>query len=85
MGADSVTLPTEAEKQFLAKVAVLKLAAAAGNKGAKKELQTVAVKVLQVRGLAAAGDPKAGHFVEVVRDSGIFAKPSAAQKSSVKG
>jgi hypothetical protein len=78
MGSDSATLPTEPEKQFLAQVAVLKLAAASGHKGAKNELRNVAVKVLQVRGKAAAGDPKAGHFVEVLRDSKIFAGPGSS-------
>lgn len=84
MGDEPVVIPTEAEKQLLAKVAVLKMAATAGHKGARKELQNVAVKVLQVRGKAAQGDPKAAHLVEVLRDSKIFAA-SPSSKQLAKG
>lgn len=77
-------VPTEAEKQLLAKVAVLKMAATSGHKGARKELQNVAVKVLQVKSKAALGDPKAAHLVEVLRDSKIFAA-STSPKLLAKG
>jgi hypothetical protein len=73
MGDESILVPTDAEKQLLAKVAVLKMAATAGHKGAKKELQNVAVKVLQVKGKAAQGDPNAARLVAVLRESKIFA------------
>jgi hypothetical protein len=83
MGAEAlqaVTVPTEAEKQLLAKVAVLKMVAATGHKGARKKLQDVAVKVLKVQSKAKAGDPKAVHLVEVLRDSRIFASSPASKK-----
>jgi hypothetical protein len=76
MGEASVALvvsPTDAEKQLLAQMAVLKMATKAGNKTARKELQTVAWKVLRLRQKAASGDPRAKHLVTVLRDSKIFA------------
>jgi hypothetical protein len=80
--APDPTPATDEEKQFIAKLAVLKMAADAGNKKSAKEWKATLAKLEQVKKKAAAGDEKSKHLVVVLKESGIF---DGVQAMSVTG
>jgi hypothetical protein len=63
---------TPEEQQYLAKLAVLKMSADAGNAGAQKEWRAAMATVAALRKKAAKGDEKATRTVAVLKESGIF-------------
>ena len=80
--APDPTPATDEEKQFIAKLAVLKMSADAGNKKAAKEWKATLAKLDLVRKKAAQGDEKSKHLVVVLKESGIF---DGVQAMSVTG
>jgi len=70
--APDPTPATDEEKQFIAKLAVLKMSADAGKKKAAKEWKATLAKLNLVKKKAAAGDEKSKHLVVVLKESGIF-------------
>jgi hypothetical protein len=63
---------TPDEQQYLAKLAVLKMSADAGNAGAQKEWRAAMANVQALRKKASAGDEKASRTVAILKESGIF-------------
>jgi len=80
--APDPTPTTDEEKQFIAKLAVLKMSADAGNKKASKEWKATLTKLEAVKKKAAKGDEKSKHLVVVLQESGIF---DGVQAMSVTG
>jgi hypothetical protein len=79
--APEPTLATPEEQAFVAKLAVIKMAADAGNKKKLKEWRATQAKLALVRKRAAAGDETAKHLVAVLNESGLFA--GAVQSMSI--
>jgi hypothetical protein len=73
---------TPEEQQYLAKLAVLKMSADAGNAGAQKEWKAAMTAVQALRKKAAKGDEKASRTVAILKESGIF---SGVQTMSLGG
>jgi len=71
--APEPTQTTDAEKQFLAKLAVLKMKTNNGDKKARLKWRAAVAKIVEARKLADRGDPRAKRLVTIVNESGIFA------------
>ena len=71
--APDPTAATPEEQAFVAKLAVIKMAADAGNKKKLKEWRATQAKLALVKKRAAAGDEKAKHLCDVLNESGLFA------------
>jgi hypothetical protein len=80
--APDPTPATDEEKQFIARLAVLKMAADAGNKKSAREWKATLAKLDLVKKKAAQGDEKSRHLVVVLKESGIF---DGVQAMSVTG
>lgn len=76
------TPATDAEKAYLARLAVLKMNADAGNKAAKKAWKNEKVNLARVSLKAKKGNEKAKHLLAVVQESGLF---SGVQALDVSG
>jgi hypothetical protein len=63
---------TDAEKELVAHLAVLKMKVDSGDKKALKEWRKSMVTVLSARKRASQGDPKAVRLMQVLSESGIF-------------
>ena len=64
---------TAAEKQFIAKLAVLKMLTDNGDKKARKQWKVAMARLVETKKLADKGDPRAKRVMTVVNESGIFA------------
>jgi hypothetical protein len=84
VSTSEATVPTDAEKSYLANLAVLKMDADAGNKKAKKAWSKALGDLSKLRRLAQKGDPKAAHLLTVVRESGLFEGVAAMDVSGAE-
>lgn len=75
------TAPTDAEKTYLAKLAVMKMNADAGNKKAKKAWKLALGDLNKLSQLAKKGDKKSSHLLAVVKESGLFSGVKALDVS----
>lgn len=75
------TVATDDEKAYLARLAVMKMNADAGNKKAKKAWKKSLNDLGRVSTLAKKGDPKAKHLLAVVQESGLFSGVKALDVS----
>ena len=73
--------PSDSEKAYLAKLAVIKMNAQAGNKKAKKAWKRAMGELRKLTFMAKRGDPKAQHALQVIRESGLFSGVSALEVS----
>ncbi len=80
--APDPTPTTDEERQFIAKLAVLKMNADGGNKKAAKEWKATMAKVAAAKKKADSGDPKAKRLMTVLNESGLF---DGVQSMSVTG
>ena len=80
--APDPTPTTDEERQFIAKLAVLKMNADGGNKKAAKEWKATMAKVAAAKKRADSGDPKAKRLMTVLNESGLF---DGVQSMSVTG
>lgn len=71
------TPTSDADKAYIAQLAVLKMNADAGSKKAKKEWQKALANLLQVQKKAKKGDLRSAHLLTVVRESGLFSDVKA--------
>lgn len=72
--APDPTVATPEEQAFVAKLAVVKMAAETGNKKKLKEWRATQAKLALVKKQAASGDEKAKHLCAVLNESGLFAQ-----------
>lgn len=72
--APNPTTATPEEQAFVAKLAVVKMAAESGNKKKLKEWRATQAKLALVKKRADAGDEKAKHLCTVLNESGLFAQ-----------
>jgi hypothetical protein len=63
---------TDAEKALVARLAVLKMRADAGDKKALRQWRENLKAVLEAKRRAARGDPRARRLVQVLSESGLF-------------
>ena len=72
VSTSATTAPSNAEKTYLARLAVLKMNADAGNKKAKKAWKSALKDLKKLLAAARNGNPKALHTLAVIRESGLF-------------
>ena len=76
------TPTTDAEKQFLAKLAVIKMLTNNGDKKALKRWRRAVANIMVAKRRADQGDVRAQRLVKILNESGIFA---GVQSMSVTG
>jgi hypothetical protein len=82
VSTSDTTAPTDLEKSYLAKLAVMKMNAEAGDKKSQKAWRGAMGDLRKLVVLAKKGDPKSKHMLQVVRESGLF---SGVKAMSVSG
>lgn len=66
------TPTTDADKEYLSQLAVLKMNADAGNKKAQKDWKAALKKISDMRAKAKKGDQNAARTLAVLQESGLF-------------